>query len=267
MLNYSEKDYTFVVCAYKESPYLEECIESLLKQEIQVNIILVTSTPNMYIEQIVNKYGIPYYINTGKSDIAQDWNYAYKKANTSIVTIAHQDDIYTKEFAKETLKNINESIQPLIAFTNYGEVRDGVKVKKNKLLQLKRIMLSPLKIKKFRNSIFIRRRILSVGNAICCPSVTFVKENLPRVLFSSGFKSHVDWQTWEKISKRKGAFVYCDKLLMYHRIHEDSATTAIIASNDRTKEDLEMYREFWPDWFAKVISVIYKKSECSNRIN
>ena len=49
-------DHTFVVCAYKESPYLEECINSLEKQKVKSNIIISTSTPNRYIEEIAKKH-------------------------------------------------------------------------------------------------------------------------------------------------------------------------------------------------------------------
>lgn len=44
------KNHTFVICAYKESKYLEECIESLEKQIVKSNIIMCTSTPNDYIK-------------------------------------------------------------------------------------------------------------------------------------------------------------------------------------------------------------------------
>ena len=37
------KDHTFAICAYKESPFLQECIESLKKQTIATNIIMTTS--------------------------------------------------------------------------------------------------------------------------------------------------------------------------------------------------------------------------------
>ena len=48
--------HTFVVCAYKESEYLEECITSLLAQTVKSKIIVVTSTPNDYIQNLVKKY-------------------------------------------------------------------------------------------------------------------------------------------------------------------------------------------------------------------
>ena len=46
------KNHTFVICAYKESPYLEECIQSLMNQRIKSNVIITTSTPNVYIERL-----------------------------------------------------------------------------------------------------------------------------------------------------------------------------------------------------------------------
>ena len=40
------KEHTFVVCAYGESPYLEKCIDSLEKQTVKSRILIATSTPN-----------------------------------------------------------------------------------------------------------------------------------------------------------------------------------------------------------------------------
>ena len=47
--------HTFVICAYKESSYLEECIVSLEKQTVKSNILMVTSTPNAFISGMAEK--------------------------------------------------------------------------------------------------------------------------------------------------------------------------------------------------------------------
>ena len=52
-------DHTFAICAYKESPYLEECILSLKNQTVKSNIIMATSTPNEWIQGLAKKYEIP----------------------------------------------------------------------------------------------------------------------------------------------------------------------------------------------------------------
>ena len=49
------REHTFVVCAYKESQYLEECIQSVLNQNIKSNVIISTGTPNSYIKEVAEK--------------------------------------------------------------------------------------------------------------------------------------------------------------------------------------------------------------------
>lgn len=263
---YSAKNHTFVICAYKESEFLEECIRSVMAQKVLGSVIMTTATPNPHIEGLAQKYAIPLFINSQGGEIAKDWNFGIGQAETELVTIAHQDDIYEPDFLSSVLEQCNRFERPLIAFTDYGEVRDGSKVTENRLLKTKRLMLLPMHVHMAQNSRFVRRRILSLGSPISCPSVTYIKENLNTPIFESGFRGGLDWQAWEKISRMKGAFVYCNKLLMYHRIHEESATTGLIADNDRTKEDFAMFCKFWPKWMAKIISSFYMKSQDSNQI-
>ena len=45
----------FVVCAYKESPYLESCIKSVLNQSVKTKVAISTGTPNDYIRKIAEK--------------------------------------------------------------------------------------------------------------------------------------------------------------------------------------------------------------------
>jgi len=256
--------HTFAICAYKESPFLEECVQSVINQEVKTNVLIATSTPNEYISKIAEKYHVPLHINTGEKGITQDWNFAYKMAETDLVTIAHQDDVYLPHYTKDIYDLILKAAKPLIAFTDYGELRNGEAVLDNSLLKIKRILLFPMRL--FKSSKFVRRRCLSLGNCICCPAVTFVKANLPEVVFQHHFRSNEDWEAWEMISRMEGSFLYSKKVGMYHRIHEGSETSAIIGDNARTIEDYEMFLKFWPQPIAKLIAKVYAKSEDSNQV-
>lgn len=261
-----EKNHTFAICAYKESEFLEECIQSVVGQTVKTNVILCTSTPCEYIENLCKKYDIPYYVNDGETGITQDWNFAYEKADTEIVTIAHQDDVYHKDYVKYLLSYSAKAKNPIIYFTDYKEIRGEEKVYNNKLLKIKRIMLFPLRARVFWQSRFVRRRILSLGSAICCPSVTFFKKGCPKVVFQHGFRADEDWQAWEMLSKRKGSFVYCPIPLTYHRIHGDSETSKILGDNARTEEDYIMFQKFWIKPIAKLLTKVYGTSEKSNNL-
>ena len=265
-MSFAAKDHTFAICAYKESAFLEECILSVVSGSVKSNVILATSTPNDSIKALCEKYNIPLYINEGIKGIGGDWNFAYSKADTPLVTIAHQDDIYEPEYAKEMLSFVNKSTEPIIYFSGYGELRNGEKIYNNTLLKVKKLMLSPLKIKALWKSKFIRRRILSFGCPICCPAVTFIKEKVGENPFTNDFGSNIDWQQWEIQSRKKGSFVYNKKPLMCHRIHEESTTSEIIGDNKRTEEDYKMFCKFWGKGMAKIISKIYAQSEKSNNL-
>ena len=258
--------HTFAVCAYGESPYLEECVQSLLMQKVRTSILIATSTPNSHIAGIADKYGIPVYINQGEKGLAGDWNFAYSCADTPFVTLAHQDDKYYVNYTKDVLAAAKKCHHPLIIFTDYNELRNGKTVTSNRLLKVKRLLLTPLKLPVFWKSRFIRRRILSIGSAICCPTVTLAKDNLCGFSFKNNMKSNIDWQAWEELSRRKGEFAYTAKPGMEHRIHQESTTSELIEQNGRREEDIYMFRKFWPGWVARMIEKVYQSGEKSNEV-
>ncbi len=259
-------NHTFAICAYKESEYLEKCIKSLENQTVLSEIIMVTHTPSDFLKNIAEKHNIPLYINEGEGGITQDWNFALSKVKTKYATVTHQDDVYEPKYAESMMRYMSESEKPIIAFSDYGEIRNGKKTLDVRMLKIKRFMLIPLIPKFSRGNRFIRRRVLSFGDPICCPSVCFNLERVGQPIFRNHFRSCEDWEAWEMLSRLKGDFIYINKPLMFHRIHEESATTAIINDNARAEENLEMYRKFWPKPIAKLINRFYNKSEESNNL-
>ncbi|OUP10061.1 glycosyl transferase family 2 [Collinsella sp. An2] len=263
---FAPSDHTFALCAYGASPYLETCIKSLLDQTVKTNILISTSTPNDEITKLSQRYGIPLYVNEGAPGICHDWNCAMDHCSTPLITIAHQDDVYLPQYAENVLQMMGRAERPLIFFSDYGEIRDGQPCDDNRLLRIKRLLLSPLRIKRFATSKLVRRRVLSCGSAICCPSVTMCVPNLPHPVFVSSMKSNLDWEAWERLSKLEGSFMYCDKILMRHRIHEGSETSALIRDDTRTSEDLAMLEKFWPRPIARLMNRAYAAGQKSNSL-
>lgn len=257
--------HTFVVLAYKESPYLEECIKSVVKQNCSSNILIATTTKNSYISDLAKKYKLTI-VEGEHSNIGGDFDFAAHCANTPLVTVAHQDDIYERNYSEEIVKSFNKHPNSSIIFTDYFEIRNNKKVYTNTLLKIKRLLLAPMYIKKSLKSKFGKRSTLRFGNAICCPAVTFVIKNCPKDIFKSDLKCNIDWYAWEKLSKKKGAFTFVPKPLMGHRISEDSTTTSIINQGIRTKEDYEIFCRFWPKPIAKLLTKFYQRSEKSNSL-
>ena len=99
--------HSFVVPTNGKSPYLENCLKSLKNQKIKSRIIITTSKPFKGIKKISKKYGAKLYIFKKHNNIADDWNRAINKSNSKYVTIAHQDDIYDKNYLVGKVIEVN----------------------------------------------------------------------------------------------------------------------------------------------------------------
>lgn len=257
-------NHTFVVTAYKESIYLEECIKSLLAQTVQSKIIMSTSTPNDYISNLAQKYGLQLFVNNGEKGIGQDWNFGASQVETDYLTIAHQDDIYKPNFLEEIVNYLKKDKDFVIAFTDYREIKNGKEIALTKNLKIKKVLLFPLRF--FKKSKFIKRRVLSFGSPICCPSVTINKKITGEKPYKTELKCDLDWDTWDKMTEYKANFLYIPKELMCHRIHEESETSNLIENNIRLEEDLLMLNRYWPKPIAKFIMRFYKKAIKTNEM-
>lgn len=263
---YTAQDHTFAICAYKDNPYLENTIRSLEAQTLSSAIILSTSTPSPYIQDICSRHGIPITINEQPNHAGDDWNHAYDSCSTKLVTIVHQDDYYELTFLERTLDALNAQPRDdvMIVFTDYYEMRPEGKVTANLLLAIKRLMNAPMRGAFGARCMPVRQRILAFGCPICCPSVTYVKTHCGDTVFDTTYINSCDYKTYVDLSFRRGAFVYVPKMLMGHRIYAESATSRNLGANIRKGEDQEILELLWPRPIARAINAVYATSERSN---
>ena len=144
--------HTFVVLAYKQSQFLETCIKSVLNQSYKSQVIIATSTPNQYINELANKYHLDVKVNNGKHGIGYDFDFAVNAADTELVTVAHQDDVYDYEYAQEMVEAYKKQKKSIIIFPDYYEIKHGQdKVYKNTNLNIKQILLFLLRFHGWSN--------------------------------------------------------------------------------------------------------------------
>lgn len=253
-------DHTFVVCAYKESQYLEDCVRSLINQKLKTNIIITTSTPNEHISGIAEKYDLQLFIRDGKSDIRDDWNFAYNQAKTEWVTIAHQDDEYDQEYTLEMEKKLHNLSNAIAFVTDYLPIKNGKIGERDINSKIRRLLRTPLKSNYLAGTKFWKKAILSLGNSICCPAVSYNKKRLGDSFFTSELKYNIDWDTFLKFSCINGIFAYVDKPLTYYRVHDGATSKEFIENHMRENDDRYMFRKFWPVWMVNVIMMFYKKA-------
>jgi len=251
--------------AYKDSPFLSECLDSLKNQTLESKIYICTSTPSAFINEIAKKYSVEVFVTESGKGISNDWNFGLQMAKTKYVTLAHQDDLYMPEYTERCINIIEKFDDALICFTGYSEIVDKKDRSGTLLLRVKSFMLwFFMPAKKNIRSKFWKKKLLSLGSPIATPSVLYNRDNLSSFQFSSEFSISVDWDAWYRMATMDGRFVYVNKTLLKHKIHTDSATTAGLVANLRQSEDLRMFKRYWPGFLAKVLAKFYARSYKSN---
>jgi hypothetical protein len=259
-------EHTFVVMAYGDSPYLPECLDSLMRQSVPSIICIATSTPSDYLREQARRIGATLFETETGRGIAHDWNFALRQAKTKYATLAHQDDLYAPTYTEHCLATIKQHPDTLICFTDYSELAGALVRTDSLLLWVKRWLLLLFMPFRRTKSPFWKTRLLSLGCPIAAPSVLYQLENLRDFQFSSAFSVNMDWDAWSRIAILNGYFFFVPEKLMQHRIHPDSATTRGIEALRRQDEDQHMFRRFWPDPVARVLMYFYSMSYRSNKI-
>ncbi|HMQ08628.1 MAG TPA: glycosyltransferase family A protein [Saprospiraceae bacterium] len=261
-LKYGMKDlHSFIIPAFGDSPFLEECIQSLMHQTVKSPILIATSTPSPYIKDIAQKYRLNIRINPEEhSGIASDWNFAFAQASTLYVTLAHQDEIYHQDYSSVIIRHVSQFDRKTVSiiFTGYRELVG------NKLLKgpsfharIKKILLLPYVLKSNMASIWVKKASLSLGTPICCSSVTYHKDFLQGFTFSDRYKVALDWHAWRTLAAQDGYFCYINKKLISHRIHPGTETFRQIQSGLRYEEELDIFTSIWGKTMAKFLMKLY----------
>ena len=248
------KKHTFVILAYQESDNLEDCIKSILKQSVKSNVLIATSTPNDFIFEMASKYSLGVTINEQESNKGSDYNFALDRVDSELVTIAHQDDLYDRNYTKEIIKKYEQNLDATIIFTDNYEINNDKKIKKNKRLRKQRHFLWPLKFKIFENKKHFKLRALRKNKFICTSSITFVKKNIKEAVFPTNLIYDNDWQGLINLAKDKTKFVYLDKKLVGYR--RDN----ILFDPEKIEEDKDILKSMYPKWYyEKIIKRKFEK--------
>lgn len=262
-------EHTFVIPVYRTAPNLGALLGSLRAQTgPRSDIRLASSTPSAALQEFARLHGVPLHVNPRRVDIAADWNFALGAAQTSLVTLAHQDDLFTPGYASSLIGALSRHPAALIAFSDYSEHTPRGTRPLNLNLRIKRALCR--RAFGTRECISERRdklRLLSLGNPVCCPSVMLNRATLGREFcFPPGFQTNLDWMAWLELARRPGGFVYVRESLVSKGVHPGSETTTTIANRARQREDRVLFESIWPRPAAALLTVIYRLGYFANRV-
>ena len=239
--------HTFVILAHNESDDLEECIKSVINQSVKSNVVIATSTPNDYIIDLASNYSLGVMVSKEKSNKGRDYNFAINSFDSKLVTIAHQDDLYDRNYTKEIIACYKKNKDATIIFTDNYEIEKEKKIRKSKKLFWKRYYLFPLRYAFFQNKVFFKLRSLRRDKYICTSSITFVKKNIHRDVFPTNLKYDNDWQGLIDLARDKTRFVYLKKDLVGYRVDN------LKVNKKKHQEDEEIIKSLYPKWYYKIV--------------
>lgn len=268
--------HAFVICAFGKSPYLENCIRSLLRQTAPSEIYIATSTPSEHIRRLARKYGLPLWVRQGESGIREDWLFAWREGGKRkrLITIAHQDDCYCRDYAK-TVLDMYERYPDMTLFcsdyvtlkTRESRMADGTyypvqtRICAGDFVRLvKKLLRLPLRFRFYANRTWVKKSALIFGNSICCPSCTYNYSLIGDHMFDSGYSFALDWENLLSLAERPGRFVCVEEPLIAYRVHSGAATKKCIEDHRREADEASMFRRLWPDWMASLLMRFYKQS-------
>ena len=254
--------HTFAICAYGESPYLSQCIRSLKLQKVRSEIILCAAEESAFLREMSERFDIPLFIRGGAPDIREDWLFAWRCARGRFVTLAHQDDIYRKNYTEELIRAYGRFPDMSVFVSDYMTIRmengRAVDDTLNAVWLVKKVLRVPLRLRGLADLSAIKKSGVIFGNALCCPTCTYRKEWFGDEMFLSGYKFALDWENLYRLAGEKGRFVVCEKPLLAYRVHEDAATMRSIRSSERAGEEEAMFRQMLPGKAAEYLMKAYR---------
>lgn len=248
--------HTFLVPAYKCSPFLDACLASLQEQHLPSRVLISTSTPFEGLFEMAQSRGAEVFVHGPNQGMSHDWNMGLAQVKTPWVTIAHQDDTYAPPFTAELLKAVGKAKAPLsLVFTDYQELVNHEVRARNALLRIKQVLLELGFLGRDQvHSAWAKLNCLRFGSPIPCPSVS-LNLGLRPIRFSDQYRVNMDWAAWIELAQQPGGFYWIRQTLMAHRLHANSETTEGLAMGHRKEEDRALLHRLWP---APVVSLIHR---------
>ncbi len=252
--------HSFAVCAYGDSPYLEDCLRSLREQTAPSELLVCTATPSPYIAAAAERYGARLCVRDGKPGIGADWNFAFDCAGGRFVTLAHQDDIYGKHYT-ETLLDSAARWKDMVLFTARAvTLKDGRAQRPGMVEYVKLLLRIPLQFRRFSHRTAWKRLVLRFGNPVVCPACAYRKDVCGSAPFSTRHSFILDWKFLFALAEKGGRWICAEKPLILYRVHADAATAACIEDRVREREETEMFERLWGRIPARLILHFYRRS-------
>lgn len=242
---------TFAIPCRDAGAHLRPLLQSLLAQsEPDVALLLVddgSTDGSAALAREVAGDRIEIHCNEAPLGIGANWNRCVELVRTPFVCLAHQDDVYERDYLARMLAALRARPDAGIAHCRATAVDgDGAPI------------VSPAEAFKAhfwrhqpgedRAAHYAR---LWRGNFVCCPSVLYRTEALRAVgPFRTDLRFALDWEWWFRLLCCGFGIVDVDATLLHYRRHDAAASRVATADRSRFVEELRVLADARRDGVA-----------------
>ncbi|MDD2565499.1 MAG: glycosyltransferase family 2 protein [Candidatus Gracilibacteria bacterium] len=243
---------SIITCTYNSEKYLQECIDSVISQNIDNEIyehIFIDGFSTDGTKDIIEKYisdnplnKIQFFQNSPKG-VYNAMNEGIKKANGEYLLFLNSDDYLANNSLGEYLEFIKQ--------TNNRDIYFGKVQFFNSNIPNIRVIPNYNLINRIAFSIF------GFNSLVCHPGALVKKELFNKFgYFNENYKIMSDYEFWIKLKKNNIKFTYYDRLVTFFREHENSLSTT---NRDIALIENNMIREmYYGKFLGKILSLFTK---------
>ena len=233
---------TIVIPAYGESPYLDQCITSIVNsQDASVQIIVIDdASPTSFVRNISEKYfpRISYIRNEKNLGVANNFNKALSSANSLFVQIVGQDDLIVDSMVK-VIHSAKDYVDQCFAIHPAVKVIDSLGNSSFDMNEVIKSIIKPASQKTYSGDTL--RKSLLLGDWTYFPSIIWNKNLLPEAPFSDEFKYCMDLDLLLRMCATDSALFLSDKKGFHYRRHSKSVSMAAVPKK-RFEEEMIVIR-------------------------
>lgn len=233
---------TVAIPTYEGARFLGETLQSLRAQSLtDFDLIVLDDASSDDTVRVAESHGVRVERNAQRLGLAANWNRAIALCTTDYLVIAHQDDVYEREFLATMLPLLESHPRAIAAHCKASTIDEhGRATAHPASLYKDRFWPRDARVVERDDELAILRQ----GNYVIAPSamlrMSLVRQRGP---FDARFAFVTDWEYWLRALLAGHTIVGLAERLLRFRRHEATATRASERTLQRYDEELTLLRE------------------------
>ena len=230
--------------AYGPSPYLAECIDSVLANGNYISrcTVIDDCSPTLEIFDIVEKYqgSVEYVRNSQNLGLASTFQKAFELSSSEFTVVMGSDDRMLRDYGLIVNRIAQDFPETCLIHPKVKIINEFGLASYSGVDRVKSLLAPKVKTSKEMLSRDILPRLL-IGDWMYFPSIAWNTQVLRNYRLDSNLKTAVDLDLLLRLSTSAESFVIAADYLFEYRRHPQSVSSKLLLDGTRIKEELGVH--------------------------